>query len=72
MQTKTQAYTAYDLTKMLEDMGLQDSVAPLYEAEVKDYLNIFEAPLVDTYALYGYGVSGAIDASAVHTTPSAS
>ena len=40
---------------MLKDMGL-DETSDLLKIEQADFLDAFKPPMVDTYALYGFGV----------------
>eukprot|EP00038_Savillea_parva_P017547 m.20739 g.20739 ORF g.20739 m.20739 type:complete len:471 (+) comp3822_c0_seq2:91-1503(+) len=56
ISTPVKNYTAYDLSEMLLDMGLP-STEKLYQLEKDDYLGKFEAPMIDTYVFYGYGVA---------------
>ena len=51
--TASKNYTAYDLPQMLTDMGLP-KVRALLELEIPDYLDKFQSPGIDTYAVYGY------------------
>lgn len=53
--TPSKNYSAYDLEQMLTDMGLDDTIAML-KLERDDLLDKFEAPGIDTYVFYGYGV----------------
>ena len=53
--TKTKNYTAYDLDRMLLDMGLPKTKAML-DLEAADDLGAFAPPMVDTYVFYGYGL----------------
>lgn len=52
--TKSKNYTAYDLERMLHDMGLP-KVASLLKLEKHDFLDTFHPLMIDTYAFYGYG-----------------
>jgi len=55
IMTPSKNYTAYDLDRMLTDLGLPKSQA-LYDLEKNDLLGKFEPPMVDTYAFYGFGI----------------
>jgi len=54
VQTPTRNYTAYDLDRLLVDIGLAET-QKIYDIEKNDYLGAFAPPMIDTYAYYGFG-----------------